>query len=560
LRIIGCGGAKLEAELAWNLEGLGWTVLTGYGLTETSPVITFNEHRRMKLGTEGRPLAGVEVTIAGEPGKPGEILVRGPNVFAGYWHNSEATANAFTADGRFRTGDVGELDADGFLRIVGRSKELIVLPDGKKIVPETLEKVYAASPLVREIAIFELDGRIVALVVPNDDVVRERGAVRAETLFRETLGDIATGLPGYQRLADYRITRTPLPRTQLGKLKRHLLPELYRNAATGERHAGEAAPLDEADAALVQEAERRGVWQWLKERHPDHTITLDTSPQLDLKIDSLGWLTLTLEIEQRFGVALTGDAVSRILSVRDLLREIAAAPPAETKSRPAAFAQPGAAARAFGAVIHAVMRPLVRLAFRLRVDGLGRLPATGPLVFTPNHTSYLDPFVVAAALPWKRLRDTYWAGWVGIMFKGPLTRLASRATQVFPVDPDRDLAGAVETARTLLRNGNSVVWFPEGRRSPDGTLETFQAGVALLLRDGTVQAVPVAIRGAYELWPRGRRVPRFGPVHVTFGEPLEFPANGANGGSGASEREGAEQTRTALENAVRSLLAEGEPK
>src|SRR5690606_12359381 len=167
-----------------------------------SPVITFNEHRHNKLGTEGRPIPGVEVTLAGEPGKAGENLVRGPNVFSGYWQNPEATDDAFTAYGRFRTGDVGELDADGFLRIVGRSKELIVLPDGKKIVPEAIEKIYAACPLVREIAIFELDGRIVALLVPDDDAVRERGAIRADTLFREALGDVSAGLPGYQRLAD----------------------------------------------------------------------------------------------------------------------------------------------------------------------------------------------------------------------------------------------------------------------------------------------------------------------------------------------------------------------
>lgn len=556
LRIIGCGGAKLEPDLAWRLEGLGWTVLTGYGLTETSPVVTFNEHRQMKLGTEGRPLAGVEVTIAGEPGKPGEVLVRGPNVFAGYWRNPEATATAFTEDGRFRTGDLGELDADGFLRIVGRSKELIVLPDGKKIVPEALEKIYAASPLVREIAILELDGRIVALLVPNDDVVRERGAIREDTLFRETLGDLAAGLPGYQRIADYRITQTPLPRTQLGKLKRHLLPDLYRGAASGERRAGEAAPLDAADAELLRGAEHRGVWQWLVERHPDHSITLDTSPQLDLKIDSLGWLALTLDIEQRFGVALTGDAVSRILSVRDLLREIAAAPPAEPRSRPAPWSPPGTAARALGALLHALLRPLVRLGFRLRVEGLEHLPETGPLVITPNHTSYLDPLVVAAALPWKRLRDTYWAGWVGIMFKGPLTRLVSRAAQVFPVDPDRDLAGAVETACTLLRNGHSVVWFPEGRRSPDGRLEPFQAGVALLLREGAA-AVPVAIRGAFEAWPRGRRAPRLKPVQLTFGEPLTFTAHATC--DGTSEREDTERTRAVLENAVRALLEGRKP-
>src|SRR5690606_2815638 len=137
LELIGCGGAKLPDELAWQLEGLGFRVLTGYGLTETSPVLTFNSPGRARLGSEGSPLPGVEVRISSEAGETtGEIQARGPNVFVGYWRNAAATAEAFTADGWFRTGDLGRFDADGFLYIVGRSKELIVLADGKKFFPE----------------------------------------------------------------------------------------------------------------------------------------------------------------------------------------------------------------------------------------------------------------------------------------------------------------------------------------------------------------------------------------------------------------------------------------
>src|SRR5690606_40034947 len=137
LRILGCGGAKLDERLAQNLEALGWTVLTGYGLTETSPVLTFNAPRRRRLGTEGQPLPGVEIRVDKRPEEPhGEIQARGPNVFSGYWQNPDATREAFTPDGWFRTGDLGFLDADGFLHIVGRSKEVIVLADGKNVFPE----------------------------------------------------------------------------------------------------------------------------------------------------------------------------------------------------------------------------------------------------------------------------------------------------------------------------------------------------------------------------------------------------------------------------------------
>ena len=110
LRLLASGGARLEPEIAWQLEGLGWEVLTGYGLTETAPILTFNPPGRARLESAGLPVEGVELRIAPQADAPpgqGEIQARGPNVFAGYWHNPEATREAFTADGFFRTGDLG---------------------------------------------------------------------------------------------------------------------------------------------------------------------------------------------------------------------------------------------------------------------------------------------------------------------------------------------------------------------------------------------------------------------------------------------------------------------
>ncbi|HEY8519141.1 MAG TPA: AMP-binding protein [Gammaproteobacteria bacterium] len=559
LDLIGCGGAKLGADLEWKLEGLGWRVLTGYGLTETAPVLTFNRPGAVRLGSEGRPLPGVELRIDPVPGQAhGEIVARGPNVFAGYWGNPEATREAFTADGWFRTGDLGWLDEDGYLHIVGRSKEVIVLPDGKNVFPEDVEKAYAQSPLFKEIAVLEHQGRLAALIVPNDDEVRRRGAVRAAALLREELEEVAQRLPPYQRVGQYRLTRQPLPRTQLGKLRRHLLPDIYARSDAAEA-AGPPEELSEEDRKLLETGVTAEIWRWLGERYPGRPLSLETSPQLDLQIDSLEWVTLTLELEQRFGVTLSGEAVSRVMSLRDLLREAAQAPAAATPAAapPPDVQEPGPLLAALGVLLFAIARLLMRTLYRFDAAGVERLESDKPLVFTPNHASFLDPLAVAAALPWKRLRKTYWAGWVGIMYKGPVRRLVSRATRVLPVDPDRDLAAAIRAARALLDRGYDLVWFPEGRRSPNGKLEPFQAGIGVLLEGSDAEVVPTAIRGAFEAWPRDARRPRLGGrIAVTFGEPL---AVGALERAAAPHERRPEAIRCALERQVAALLGEAAP-
>ncbi len=141
---------------------------------------------------------------------------------------------------------------------------------------------------------------------------------------------------------------------------------------------------------------------------------------------------------------------------------------------------PGFAMRCVGAAIFGLIRPLMRLLFGVKVAGLEHLSGDEPLVIVPNHASYLDPLALAAALPWRRLRKTFWAGWVGVLYTGPITRFVSRAAQVMPVDPDRDIASAIGTARTLLQRGYSIVWFPEGRRSPTGEVGPFFGGIGQL--------------------------------------------------------------------------------
>lgn len=552
LRLLASGGARLDPSVAWTLEALGWEVLSGYGLTEASPILTFNSPGESGIGTAGRPLAGVELRIATPAGEPwGEIQARGPNIFAGYRNRPEETRDAFTDDGWLRTGDLGFLDADGRLSVVGRTKELIVLAGGENILPEEPEKAYAASPLIREIAVLEIDGGLVALVVPDMDAIRERGAERLPTLIHDELITRARGLPSYQRLSGHVILRGTLPRTALGKLRRHLLPDLYRHARTGGPQTP-PAQTSEADIPLIESPLGRRVWRWLRDRFPGVELNLETSPQLDLGIDSLAWVGLGIEMEERFGIRMTEDRIARIVTVRDLLREAVAAAGESPSDRPAAKEElPRRGMAVFLLAILACLfnRAIMHLLFQVRIDGVERLPRTGPLVIAPNHTSYLDPLAVAAALPLALLPNTYYAGWTGMMFKGPVGRLFSRIANVIPVDPDRTAMHSIALAQEVLSRGGILVWFPEGIRSLSGTLQPLMPGVGALLEMTGARVVPVHIGGSFEAAPAGRVIPRLRPISIRFGKPWS-PSDLAARGLGETARsrivDGLQQTMADL--------------
>jgi long-chain acyl-CoA synthetase len=522
LRLLVSGGARLDPAVAQRLEGLGYEVLSGYGLSETAPVLTFNVRGHVRHASAGRPLPGVELRV--DPA--GEVQARGPNIFAGYWNDAAATRGAFTADGWFRTGDLGHVDDEGYLHITGRLRELLVLADGKKLLPEAVEAHYAASPLVREVGLFELEGQLAAVVVPDADAIRTRGAAREAALIREELETLSMPLPPWQRLSAYRVVATPLPRTTMGKLQRFQLPGIYRQAEAPA--AAPAAVPSVDDEALLADPLARRAREWLERRFAGKPFSLDASPQLDLQVDSLEWLALTLEIRAQFGVTLADDAIARVLTVRDLLREIVAGggiPAAATAAvhdgaTPATMAPPPLPVAVFGRLAYGVDRLLLRLVFRLHVSGREHLPARGPVIIAPNHASYLDPLAIAAALPWRLLPATHWAGWTAILFQGWLWRLFSRATRVFPVDPDRGPAAALACGRAVLARGDVLVWFPEGRRSRTGAVAPFLPGVGVLMAGSRCTVVPAWIDGSFSAWPWNARWPRPARITVRFGAPL----------------------------------------
>jgi long-chain acyl-CoA synthetase len=529
LRLLVSGGARLEPEVLWPLVGLGFDVRSGYGLAETASIFTGNLPGCERMESEGRPFQGGELRIADPDDQGvGEIELRGPNICTGYRHSPEANAEAFTPDGWFRTGDLGRLDADGFLYIAGRRKETIVLGGGKKVHPEELEKLYGASPYMREIAVLERSGSLVALVVPNLEAVRSGPTIRVDEAIRVALATRAQGLPSYQRLAGFALARAALPRTRLGKYQRFLLPALYERALAG--GAAPMRPLGPADEALLAQAAARQIYDLLATRYPGKALNLDAHPQLDLGIDSLEWLSLSLILAERFGLHFVEADIANLASVRDLLRlAVSRAPGADmpqgavTRRLQAEDAQwlksGGFGSVLLGLLLYALNRIVMRSAFRLRVEGANELPADGPYILVANHGSDLDPALLAAALDYRKARQLAWGGDATRLFTKRWPRPLLRALHVFPVD-ERTPARTLALAEAALKRGRILVWFPESWRSPDGALQRFLPGIGWLVENAKVAVVPAYIAGSFEAMPRESRLPRLCPIRVCFGKPL----------------------------------------
>ncbi len=234
----GCisGGAPLDLDVADFFETIGIKIYQGYGLSETSPVVSVNYDKRSDLASVGRPLKSFEAKIDNQTG---EIMLKGPSVMKGYYNNPEMTAEVLEPDGWLHTGDVGNIDKDGHIHITGRIKNMIVLSGGKKVFPEEVESVIEKSEMFREVCVLGYsraggakDGTedIVAVIVPKEDVIDKykKDDEELNRVVREEVKKLSNHLASYKRPINIVVVKEPLPKTTTIKIKRREVKEMIK--------------------------------------------------------------------------------------------------------------------------------------------------------------------------------------------------------------------------------------------------------------------------------------------------------------------------------------------
>jgi long-chain acyl-CoA synthetase len=539
-RFFASGGARLDPSVMKDLEAFGFTVLEGYGLTETSPVVTFNPFPKRKPGSAGKPLPSVQVRIVdpSESGE-GEIAVRGPMVMEGYYRNPEATEEVLK-EGWFYTGDIGKIDEEGYLFITGRKKEVIVLGSGKNIYPEEVEKTYLNSPFIKEICVLGIEGEegsetLHAVIVPDLDHARKEQVSDIRERLKWEIKEASGGLPSYMRITGFSLRTEPLPRTRLGKLRRFMirkeLSEKEEKIPEREKQ-GEPQFTDEISGSVAR-ALSHIIGQ-------DRTFNLDDNLELDLGLDSLSRIELVAALEKIFSLSLPEDFMADIQTVRDLIgkvrersgegsssgetagrmkwKELLSREPSEQDLRKVSL-DPPEKKMPFTFLLYTFLKILFKLFFRLEAKGIGNLPLDRKFIIAPNHTSYLDGFAVILSLPFPFFKNIYSLG-LSDYFTGPVKSRLAKTAHVIPIDSSSYLNKALQMSAFVLNQGRSLSVFPEGGRSFDGELMEFKKGVGILAIEMEVPVVPVFIKGAYEALPRAAVLPRFEKITVTFDKPL----------------------------------------
>ncbi|MBU0745071.1 MAG: AMP-binding protein, partial [Gammaproteobacteria bacterium] len=249
------GGARLDKNTEHFFNKVGFTLLQGYGLTETSPVVTLNHAGGVKIGSVGRVISNVKIKII-DPGENGigEVVISGPNVMKGYYKLEKETA-VVIKEGWFYSGDLGYIDHQGYLFLTGRKKELIILGSGKNISPEEVEAHYLKGKYIKELCVMGVgqdeNEKLVAVIVPDFEYFKETGEIDIYNTIKLEIDIFSKGYPLYKCIMGFIISKDDLPRTGLGKLKRHEIYDRYLNELEGARSAVCEEELDEPSLKIL---------------------------------------------------------------------------------------------------------------------------------------------------------------------------------------------------------------------------------------------------------------------------------------------------------------------
>ena len=521
------GGAPLTPDVFSFWDRIGFTVLEGYGLTETSPVLCVNTMERQVAGAVGPPLPGVELKIVDN-----EVLARGDNVFSGYYENEQASRDAFTDDGWFRTGDLGEIDSDGRLTIKGRGKELIVTGAGVNVYPDELEAVLDAVPGVKESCVIGLEregGEEVHAVLLLDG-----SGAKPEEIISQANSRFDT----VQQITGFTVWgEVEFPKTTTLKIKKFQVKEQIIKGSDG----SDAATSQDMLINLIARVTGTAV----ADIHEESLLVND------LGLTSIDRLELVNFLEQEYRLDIEDSQIGPATRVSDLRRIIVKREKTSVGDH-FRFWTNSAFVRGVRMIADVLLiYPLFRSFVLLDVRGARPLEKpTGPVLFVSNHLSYFDHSSLMFSLPRAVRYHTATAAWEEFFFgeyqggeriwRRLSYECATWILNIFLLPQTRGFSGALAFMGKLVDTGSNILIFPEGEHSRDGALHPFQLGLGIMVKELGIPVVPIRISGTETVFPPGASFPRRGRVTVTFGEPLRFRYE--------EPAEIVEMTRRAVEN------------
>jgi long-chain acyl-CoA synthetase len=510
------GGAALDAETEEFWRRLSFVVIQGYGLTETTSLISLNHPFRTGKRSIGKVLEGREMKLD----ENGEILVRGANVAAGYWQGKQFKS-VLGEDGWFRTGDLGALDEEGNLYFKGRKKNVIVTREGMNVYPDDLEAALRQQPEVRDCVVVALEqggnAEPVAALLLRDAADPEAVVARANRQLAEF-----QQMRRWLEWPDQDFPRTPTQKPKLGVIQQ-TVRQKFSSAA-------DLVPTQGGLTDLIFRITGRATG----------TLSSDAKLEGDLNLSSMDRVELMSALEDRYQVDLSEANFAKVATVGELERILHEPQRSQqTRYRYPAWAQRWPVTWIRNIVYYLLSLPATVIMAHPKIVGRENLEGVeGPVLITCNHVTYIDVGFVLIAMP-PRIRHKLAIGMLGErlwgMWRPPASMnvfarwwqqagyyLVVALFNVFPLPQQSGVRESFAFAGESVDRGYSVVVFPEGRRTPDGNPSPFRSGVGMLAQKLDIPVVPIRIDGLFELKQSGRRIARSGQLKVMIGKPLRF--------------------------------------
>lgn len=499
------GGAPLKDKYRKYYKSMGFKVLEGYGLTETTGPITLPDPDNNIIGSVGPTVPGNEAKIKNinEEGI-GEVWLRGVSVMAGYFGNEEANKEVFDSEGFFNSGDLGRMDKHGNIYLTGRVKNVIVLSSGKNVYPEELESYYKQSEAIEEIAVFarNVDGsdKVYAVIVPSNKTEKSYGIVKNEIV------RLNKGLPSYKTVNNFAISFDKLPVNSARKIVYRDIIKLLEKGVFME-HDNDKAVLQ--TLLTPQSPAEVEIVDLLKKKLKTNKIYARQS-LADYGIDSLGLVDLIVNLEEKLHITIDSERIKKIQTMDEMITYIASLEKGNGENisdrlfkskiteKPNLFFNP---LLYFWVVI-------IEFAFKYiwKVDIINKekLDIKNNIILA-NHTSYFDIPWFVYAFKMKDIKNSYAIGKEEMSY----LKYFIPGMPVIWADYEKNTNEVFKKSSDLLRQGKSILIYPEGKRTDDGFMQEFKLGAAYLAKNTGRKIIPITINGAFDIWSSSELFPKF---------------------------------------------------